>query len=405
MKINLTHISNTFNYGSSMMAIILMNYINSNIDNLEFYVDTFTEKDLERLKKETGIEKIRRCNIPESDDFFKKLLNKFKKISLNRMIFSVDVRIVIGGDDISEYYSIKGLKKELYKLKILSKYKKVILIGQTMGPFTGNRIGLARKCLNNTKIYTRDDKNFKYLQEIGFENILKGRDLAFLNLPMQYKAKDILNKYNLIENKYITIVPSGLSKSYTKNSNKYVNEQINIINNIINNKKLKNLKIVLLPHVLLPEHIDDRLIIKEIMKKIDSKFKSKVIDIYDEMLPSEAREILGNGLFTITGRMHAAVSTFYMRKPAISLSYSVKYAGVIGDGLDMNELVIESANEQLWSNGEISKLVDEKVNYILENYDELIKKIDVKVSETSKIVEDELEDVIKQIKCNIHKKK
>jgi len=155
---------------------------------------------------------------------------------------------------------------------------------------------------------------------------------------------------------------------------------------------------VFLPHVLIPTHVDDRLIIREIINRLDEKSKIRIIAIDDAMLPSEAREILGDGIFTITGRMHAAVSTFYMRKPAISLSYSVKYAGVIGDGLDMNELVIESAGEKLWNSGEISKLVDEKVNFVLNNYNELVKKIDIKVSETSKIVEEELDDVINEIK-------
>lgn len=96
--------------------------------------------------------------------------------------------------------------------------------------------------------------------------------------------------------------------------------------------------------------------------------------------------------------MHAAVSTFYMRKPAISLSYSVKYAGVIGSGLDMDELVIESADDRLWKEKRISKFVNEKVDYILNNYDALIQKIDVNVSRTSKIVEKELDDLIKELK-------
>ena len=116
------------------------------------------------------------------------------------------------------------------------------------------------------------------------------------------------------------------------------------------------------------------------------------------MLPSEAREILGNGLFTITGRMHAAVSTFFMRKPAISLSYSVKYSGVIGTGLDLNELVIECANEELWNKKEISIQVSNKTEYILDNYDELINKINRNVNEVTKITNEQLDNLIKDIK-------
>lgn len=398
MKISIKHINNTFNYGSAMMAITLIRKISDNISNVEFYVDANSDVNLERLKKETGFRDIYRDNVGYGNSILEKCIKKIKQAKLNLKVNNINIVIVIGGDDISEYYGISTLNQELNRLKKESIRKNIILLGQTVGPFTRNREEIARKCLEKTIIYTRDDKNLKYLNKIKFANAKKGRDLAFMKLPMQDKSKYILDKYKLEKDKYITIVSSGLNESYTKNTNSYIKEQVNIIQNIMNNDKLKNKKIVLLPHVLLPEHVDDRLIIRDIMKNIDNKFKNRIIDIYDEMLPSEARRILGSGVFTITGRMHAAVSTFYMRKPAISLSYSIKYSGVIGDGLDMNELVIESADDKIWTNGEISKLVDEKVNYVLENYDELIRKIDVKVSETSKIVEEELNDVIREIK-------
>ena len=45
-----------------------------------------------------------------------------------------------------------------------------------------------------------------------------------------------------------------------------------------------------------------------------------------------------------------------MGKPAISLSYSIKYKGVISDGLNLPELVIEK-NDSLWEKYELSTLV------------------------------------------------
>lgn len=397
MKIKIEHISNTYNYGSCMMAITLMKKIKDNIDNVEFWVDASSFEDLDRLKKESGIENVKSYNLSIKSNVVFRAINKIKKVVLTKLSENCDVVIVIGGDDISEYYGKEYLENILKKIKTVSEEKKVILLGQTMGPFTGERKELAKESLKNTRIYTRDDICLSYLESLGFENVNIGRDLAFLELPMQSKASSILNKYNIKNSKYITIVPSGLTECYTKNLESYIKEQVNIVKKTLDNKKLEDFKIVLLPHVLLPEHVDDRLIIKEIMNRIDKDYKNRIVAIMDSMLPSEAREILGNGLFTITGRMHAAVSTFYMRKPAISLSYSVKYSGVIGDGLDMNDLVIESADKDLWENGEISKLVEEKVNYVLDNYDELIKNIDIKVNETSKITENQLNDLINEL--------
>ncbi|MBW9155671.1 polysaccharide pyruvyl transferase family protein [Clostridium tagluense] len=400
MKIYIKHIWNTFNYGSCMMAITLINKINQNYDNVIFYVDVNSDIDLERLKSEVAGANIKRSRIDATDNLLKKCINKIRRIKLNKIIENIENIIIIGGDDISEYYGIDRLESELYKLKEESQRKNIYLIGHTMGPFTGNRGELARQCLSETKIHTRDDKNLNYLKSLNFKNAKSGRDLAFIELPMQYQYDNKVSEYNLEENKYITLVPSGLVESYTNNFDDYIRNWVNIIKKLWVSDKFE--KIVLLMHVSEPDTLesdnDDRRAINKIMEKLDKKTLGKIVAITDAMLPSEAREILGNGLFTITGRMHSGVSTFYMRKPAISLSYSVKYSGVIGDGLDMNELVIESADEKLWKCDEISKLVNEKVDFILKNYDSLVKKIDTKVSETSKIVESELEELVSEIR-------
>lgn len=387
-----------------MMAIVTIKAINKSIQDVKFYVDASSDKDLERLKDETGVENIIRYNIEYRKDFFRRCINKLKRMILNRIVNKINDVIIIGGDDISEYYSIKGLEKELAKLKEESKNKNIILLGQTLGPFTQGRGELARLSLKNAKIYTRDDKCLEYLLDLGFKNAKFGRDLAFSELPMQYKAKNILDKYELEANGYVTIVTSGLIECYTNEFDKYIEEQVNIIKKVLINDKLKDKKVVLLPHVTRPKDNDDRGVIKEILNRLEIIYQKRITAIYDELLASAAREILGNGLFTITGRMHAAISTLYMRKPTITLSYSVKYEGVISRGMDMKELVIECTDEELWGSGKISELVDEKVNYILENYDNLIKKIDIKVSEASKIVQDQLNEVSDNIKFRKNQK-
>ena len=400
MRIYIKHIWNTFNYGSCMMAITLINKINQGYDNVEFYVDANSDIDLERLKKEVGEVNIQRATIDATDNLFKKCINKIRRMKLNKIIENIENIIIIGGDDISEYYGIERLESELHKLKEESQLKNIYLIGHTMGPFTGNRGELARECLSETKILTRDDKNLNYLKKLNFKNVKSGRDLAFIELPMQYQQDNKLTQYNLEENKYVTLVPSGLVESYTDNIDDYIRNWVNIINELLENDRTQ--KIVLLMHVCEPNSLesdnDDRRAINKIMEMLDKKILDKIIPITEVMLPSEAREILGNGLFTITGRMHSAVSSFYMRKPAISLSYSVKYSGVIGDGLGLFELVIESADEKLWKCDEISKLVKEKVNYVMKNYDSLVKKIDIKVLATSKIVEEELDELVNDIR-------
>lgn len=396
MRIKIEHIPNTYNYGSLMMAVNTLVKLANEINDVELYVDTATEKDFERLIEETKLNNLYRIHELNQFNKFRGIIKKIKVMKKERELY--DMKIVLGGDDISEYYGKVKWLVDFPLMNAESKEMPTILLGQTIGPFTSYNRYLAKGALNKTKIYTRDDKCLKYLENLGVETASVGRDLAFLELPNNATKTGILERYNLKAEDYITIVPSGLTKGYTKNLENYLKQQVNIISELLMNKQLDDKKIVLLPHVLLPKPVDDRLVVREIMSRIDDKLKNRIIAIDDEMLASEAREILGNGIFTITGRMHAAVSTFYMRKPAISLSYSVKYEGVIADGLKMRELVIESANERLWTTGEINKYVQEKVKYLLDNYDEIIKKIDINVSKTTEIAKYQLNDLVSEVK-------
>ena len=149
------------------------------------------------------------------------------------------------------------------------------------------------------------------------------------------------------------------------------NNIIGIINYI--SSKYKEYNLVLLPHVLRNSDIDDRNIIKEIENKLGER--ENITYIYDEMPPLQARFILGNGVLTITGRMHGAISTLQMRKPAISIAYSVKYKGVIGEGLGLNELIVEGSKREDWEKSIIERNVCKKIDYVLNNYDNLINKI------------------------------
>lgn len=406
MKIKIEHISNTFNYGSLMMAINTLNYIYQNIEDISFYVDNNNAEEVERLRKETYIEEIYSAkkieNIP-TRNLVDKVCKRFKIADIDGKNY--DLKIILGGDDISEYY---GKKKWLVNFPIMyieNKKLPTIFLGQTIGPFTGyNRI-LARIVLSKAIVYTRDDKCLEYVKKMGVANCKRGRDLAFLELPRQKEAQNIVNKYKLEKNQYINLVASGLSEWYTPSYEKYLEENLNIIKNLLREEKLKDKKVVLLAHVLKPKKVDDRNVINDLEKKLNDEEKKRVIFISDKLLASEAREILGQGLFTITGRMHAAVSTFYMRKPAISLSYSVKYEGVIGKGLDMNELVIECANEELWETEQISRQVAKKIDYVMEHYDKLIDKIDKNVTKTSEMSIKQLEDVVQDIRLIQEKRK
>ena len=413
MKIYIKHLPNTLNYGSMMMGENLIYYLEKKLKKHkpEFYTDTEQDYNIERLKQATRYEKIYMDQIFKYKLFFKNV--KFiryierrfnEKKAYRKASNYYDVIIILGGDDFSEiYFNIPKdnlvIKNHFKRLKALNKAKKFYMLGQTVGPYTGIRKKWAKECFKNIQIYSRDDKSAKYMKEELDKDVLKSRDLAFLDLCLQEEHnenyQETLKKYDLIENEYITIVGTGLINLYSKNEEDVIDSFVKIIKMI--KRKYPNKKLVWLSHVVTRnENSSDNTLLEKINKKHSVFINKNMIVIKKEILPVEARMILGYGYFTITCRMHAAVSTFQMKKPAICLSYSPKYKGVISDGLDMNELVIESKSEELWQ-GPIVDLVTEKIDYVENNYINIIEKIDTKVEACKKVVNETIDQISKEI--------
>lgn len=410
MNIRIEHTNNPLNYGTNMMVANFMYYLNKEMNRENIYkLDVFNDEDLNIYKKQYPMLDIKRetidYNFYYSTNVFGKIINRikreyvfsyFNKKNLKKLEKNNDILVVLGGDDLSEYYPIEALKRELFKMNYIKDKLDVILVGQTIGPFKEERRELVRKSLNNVKIYSRDPWTKDYLEnEIGLKGIITSSDLALLPLPGQQCndiKEDTLSKYKLIKDEYITIVPSGLYKSYCENEEVYVDNFVNIINYI---KEKTNYKIVLLPHVLRPDFIDDR----NIIKKLEEKFKcdNRIKYIYDVMSPLEARFILGNGKLTITGRMHGAINTLQMRKPAISISYSVKYDGVIGRDLGLSELIVKGDESELWNSNKVANDTINKVDLILNNYEKILALINDSVLKSEKNVMSMISDIAYKI--------
>lgn len=385
-KMKILHLSNTYNYGTAMMGINFLNYLSENLtQKIECECDFSCKEDYERIINEIknlkNIVLSSKTFLNVNNSIIKKITNKFKGI-INAFREKSDYIVILGGDDLSEYYESWRISFKLIELYIMSKRKKVFLVGQTIGKFYSWRIPLAKYCLKNCYIYSRDKNCTKYLNDIiKLNNINQSSDLAFLDLPLQRQYIDnnnLLEKYKLEKDKYICIIPSGLSSKYTTNYQNYLNSYILIVKTIYNIFRSKSVKILLLPHVLKPSCVDDRKIIKYIKDNLTDNIKNNILFIENELSTTETRIILSNGLFTLTGRMHGAVSTFQMKKPALCLSYSIKYAGVIG-GLGFNDLIIEANDDKIWNENTIISLILEKINYLLKNYDSIITRIDTQI--------------------------
>jgi colanic acid/amylovoran biosynthesis protein len=100
-------------------------------------------------------------------------------------------------------------------------------------------------------------------------------------------------------------------------------------------------KLVLLAHVLKPEHSDDRIIVNELNELLKEKHKDRIIAVNNVMYPYEVRNLIQRSLFVVSARMHPIVSSFQCGTPAVALSYSTKFWGVIGERYGLGDYIID----------------------------------------------------------------
>ena len=406
IKVLLMNAFNTYNYGSMMMAENIITYFNKKMNNqLQFYIEYTSKDNINRLRQATQCE-VYIDKWISSKMIFKGPMRKIENFIKNRVKLLLnkkkyDVIIILGGDDYAETYcrtkfQLNGLIRTMKKVNTLNQNTKLYMIGQTIGPYTGKREEYAKKIFKNIKIYARDEVSAEYMEKQLGVKVHHSRDLALLNLNLQdeYESQyeKELQKYQLQDGKYITIVGTSLSEFYTDNTELFDQKFIEIIQAV--KEKYPDKKIVWLSHVV---NKGDNILLERLDKKFNRYISNNLTVIKEEILPVQARIILGHGYFTVTCRMHAAVSTLQMGKPAICLSYSVKYKGVIGNALDLDELVIECKGEEAWKK-DIVNAVLEKTDYIDKNYIVLQEKIKNKIQENQKIVENTINEIVNDIK-------
>lgn len=378
-KIVVLQIPNSKNNGSAMMAINSINFFDSQFKhNIEFCCDFSSDEDKERIVSELNSgTKISTLSLPELERGPNIVTSIFNRVLWIKEVARVIAAqkplsvIVLGGDDFSEYYSGYKIIFRLYFMYRLSLSFPVYLIGHTIGPFSSWRKGAFRFLMAKCKIVTRDALSLEHCQkDLKHKYSSQGHDLAWFNLPYQtleLKEK-MLAKYNLQEEAFIIVTPSALVKHYTETESDYFSSWKKLLESL----RAGNRQIVLMPHVFNHIKRDDRWAIAEIKKLVLGLDGITYID--DMLLPSECRAIVSGCYFSIACRMHAAVSTLQSGKPSIALSYSAKYAGVIGGDMNLPELVIEATEGALWKEGVVEKIND-KIAFVGENYDHLIERI------------------------------
>ncbi len=397
------------NYGTGMMGLVTLDRLQRALgEPITVECDFFASTDMAEIQEELGVgeDRIKLKRYVRTGTYTMK--DKLKKLVHHARAGDVrgrDMVIVLGGDDLSEYYS-RDVWKTLVKLRLWASHAPIVLLGQTAGPFNLKRNRLATRALfPKFHMFPRDQWCTQYLHgEFGLRSsVIQSADLAFSDLPRQHdKAieREVLTRYGLEPDGYVTLVASAMQKTgyYTKDEAAYLDNWRVIAETLLRSDAMAGRKICLLAHTFTDWYGHEPDYVDKLLALIGPALRDRVVPVRERVLQTRARFILGNGLLTITGRMHPAISTFQMGKPAISLSYSKKYEGIIGTMLGRSDLIIEANDPALWASGDVARLALERVDYVMANQDRLRTEIRGAVDRQKAIIDDTFDRLRKIIK-------
>ncbi len=359
------------NYGTGMMGLVTIDRIVSQVQGpVRFLCDFAETTSLDEVMAELGrtADEVELVRWVPTRSRTRNPIARLQRLLGPGDSAGSDLVIMLGGDDISEYYR-PNVWRLLVPMWAWTRHVPVFLLGQTIGPFNrlGNRL-FARFGFPAFHIVPRDYWTTGYLRdEFALSDCLtQGSDLAYADLPLQHRTDirdEVLARYGLEPEQYVTAVISAMQKDgyYTPDRDIYLQRWKEIVEGLLDLPEMAGKKVCLLAHTFSRHYGEESDYIADLVKIISPDKQARVVPVVERVLQTRARFILGAGLMTLTGRMHPAVSTFQMGKPAITHAYSAKYEGVIGTMLGRSDLILDANDPKLWASGEIVRITLGKV--------------------------------------------
>jgi colanic acid/amylovoran biosynthesis protein len=265
---------------------------------------------------------------------------------------------IAGGDSFADIY---GLSRLFYvglpQILIIFLGKKLILFPQTFGPFKGSFARrIARYIISHSEfVYLRDKKSIddarKLLPASQSSKVRFCFDVGFLLKPEAKPSYDnswiAAAKAN--NRPLVGFNVSGLlySGGYTgKNEFGLKADYRVLVDKMIDFLiREKSAAVALVPHVLTeqlpggPGEGDDA-VCREIFTRLQSKYPGQLFFAGTDFTSSQVKHVIAQCDFFIGSRMHACIAALSQGVPAVAISYSDKFVGVL-ETIGMTEAVAD----------------------------------------------------------------
>lgn len=274
-----------------------------------------------------------------------------------RHISKVDtVASIAGGDSFSDIYGLSRLIYEaLPQVLVLMMGKRLVLLPQTLGPFRGRIARRIAKFIMSraSLICSRDNSGMieahRFVDDKDRDKIRFCNDVGFLLEP----RPTVVDLDDLISEKTRGTCIVGLNISGLLYAGGYNGKNMfglktdykQIIERlVVFVVEKKGASILLVPHVY-PEPTSvslesDQEACKRVYEEFKSKYDGRVRLLNGKHTPGEIKYVIGMCDVFIGSRMHSCIAALSQSIPAVAISYSDKFAGVM-EILGVSDLVAD----------------------------------------------------------------
>jgi colanic acid/amylovoran biosynthesis protein len=361
--------------GGSISAI-LSNYPNAQISVMDYWRDPFRRSvrfnDRDIAVDFVNLRFSKRLFLPNNVAFLialsillrlipiKSLRNRIvERNSTLKFISETDVfASIAGGDSFADIY---GLGRLFYvglpQILIILLGKKLILFPQTFGPFKGSFARrIARYIISHSEfVYLRDKKSIddarKLLPASQSNKVRFCFDVGFLLKPEPKPGYDSswIAAAKANNRPLVGFNVSGLlySGGYTgKNEFGLKADYRVLVENMIDFFiREKSAAVALVPHVLTeqlaggPGEGDDA-VCREIFTRLQARYPGQIFFAGTGFTSSQVKHVIAQCDFFTGSRMHACIAALSQGVPAVAISYSDKFVGVL-ETIGMTEAVAD----------------------------------------------------------------
>ena len=246
-----------------------------------------------------------------------------------------DIVIALGGDIFSSDYGSDNLKRHVATIEAAqARGTPTVFLAQSIGPFTSEGdVATMRSALDRSTLLTvRERLTQAYMASafrLGPERAVLTADVAFLLEPSPPERADaLLANLGLEAGQFVAMAASqGINMFSSLDEAAHDRAWIEAIETVL---KTTSHSVLIVPHVQSPRPAnDDARIAFRLLEKLN--FNPRVKAAFGPYTASDFKALIARSRFLIGERMHACIAALSSGVPLITIGYSIKARGIMGD--------------------------------------------------------------------------